>query len=174
VPRLVRTILGIDPGLEGALAWVRRDGVLVEIEDMAVVNRQVNPSLLSKLIVGYGPLECAVVEVQHTFPKQGISSAFKLGVGYGVIQGILATLDIPTFYLTPAVWKKSLNLDNDKEKSRRLAIERWPGEATRFSRKKDHGRAEAALIAIAWLRENGAPEPRQRVIPPRQRVDTVD
>jgi len=34
----------------------------------------------------------------------------------------------------------------DKEKSRALAIQFWPGCGF-FSRKKDHGRAEAALIA---------------------------
>lgn len=170
----VRQVLGIDPGLEGALAWVGRDGRLNEIEDMAVVDRLVNPSLLAKLIVGYGRVECAVVEIQQPFPKQGLSSTFKTGVGYGMIQGILGALEIPVHFRSPAQWKKTLHLDNDKEKSRRLAIERWPGEAHRFSRKKDHGRAEAALIALSWIRENGAPEPRRRVIPPAKRLDTVE
>jgi len=42
--------------------------------------------------------------------------------------------------------KTHFGLDADKEKSRALAIRLWPG-CGYFSRVKDHGRSEAALIA---------------------------
>ena len=38
--------------------------------------------------------------------KQGVSSAFRYGTGYGMIQGVLSTLRIPYVLVTPQSWKK--------------------------------------------------------------------
>jgi crossover junction endodeoxyribonuclease RuvC len=160
-------VLAIDPGLKGALAWVNELGFLTEVEDMPVVDNNVNAKLLANLIVGYGPLECAIVERQQAFPKrpdgrgQGTASAFKTGTGYGIIIGVLAALNIPTFFLAPTQWKKTLNLSRDKEESRKKALDRWPSEAEYFKLKKHEGRAEAALLAVAWLQS----AERQKVLP---------
>jgi hypothetical protein len=165
----VDRVLGIDPGLKGALAWVNLSGTLLEIEDMPLVDNTVNAKLLSNLIVGYGKLECAVVERQQSFPKQGVASSFKTGMGYGIIIGVLAALDIPTFFLTSSQWKKVLHLTKDKELSRSKAIARWPAEADFFKRKLDEGRAEAALLAMSWIlsdeRRAALPELRGEVRP---------
>jgi hypothetical protein len=74
--------------------------------------------------------------------------------------------------MTPAAWKKVLNLSKDKEQSRKMAIERWPAHAASFSRVKDEGRAEAALLGLAYLvnmkmadREVVVPQRRLRVVP---------
>ena len=151
-------VLGVDPGLKGALAWVSTAGDLVEVEDMPLVDNEVNAKLLANLIVGYGKLECAVVERQQAFPKrpdgsgQGASSAFKTGTGYGIIIGVLAALNVPTFFLSPSQWKKVLHLSRDKELSRKRAIDRWPAEADQYFKFKKHeGRAEAALLAMSWI-----------------------
>ena len=42
-----------------------------------------------------------------------------------------------------------------KDASRAEAIRRWPAQAELFARKKDDGRAEAALIAIAGMTRQG-------------------
>jgi hypothetical protein len=160
VPRSVR-VLGVDPGLKGALAWVNGTGELLEIEDMPLVDNEVNAKLLANLIVGYGSLECAVVERQQSMPKQGVATTFKTGTGYGIIIGCLAALNIPTFFLSPTQWKKVLHLSNDKELSRKRALERWPNDAAMFTLKKHEGRAEAALLAVSWLLS----EERQAVLP---------
>ena len=62
------------------------------------------------------------------------------------VRGVVASLAIPTHMVTPGRWKKHFRLDADKEKARALAIRLWPS-SEHFERKKDHGRAEAALIA---------------------------
>lgn len=160
MPRQIR-VVGIDPGLNGALAWVSGTGELVEVEDMPLVDNEVNAKLLANLIVGYGRLECAVVERQQSMPKQGVASSFKTGVGYGIIIGVLAALDVPTYFLSPTQWKKVLHLSKDKEMSRAKALERWPKDAFYFKLKKHEGRAEAALLAVAWLQS----EERQAVLP---------
>jgi crossover junction endodeoxyribonuclease RuvC len=53
----------------------------------------------------------------------------------------------PLHLVTPAKWKRYFGLDADKEKSRALALRLWPSRSDLFTRKRDHGRAEAALLA---------------------------
>jgi crossover junction endodeoxyribonuclease RuvC len=79
-------------------------------------------------------------------PKQGVASTFKYGVAYGSLRAVVALSNVPYRLVTPATWKKYFRLDADKEKSRALAIQLWPG-CGYFALKKHHGRAEAALIA---------------------------
>jgi crossover junction endodeoxyribonuclease RuvC len=180
-------VLGIDPGLHGALAWVGQDGRLDQIEDMPVVDDKVNAALMAKLIIGYGRLECAVVEEQQAFPKrpdgrgQGTVSAFKTGVGFGIIIGVLGALEIPTYYVRPAVWKKVLHLPADKEPCRKAALDRWPNHSDLFRYKKNADRAEAALIAVAWLQSTTRAEalasraaPSERPLPKRRLIPRLD
>jgi crossover junction endodeoxyribonuclease RuvC len=145
-------VLGIDPGLKGALAWLDTKGGLHEVEDMPTLAGVVNANLLSSLIPSYGPLECVVVETQQAYPKQGVSSSFKTGVGFGIIIGVVAGLNLPVYYWHSSQWKRILHLSNDKELSRKKALERWPHRLDDFKLKKHEGRAEAALLAASWLR----------------------
>lgn len=58
--------------------------------------------------------------------------------------------------VTPGEWKRHHRLiGKDKDAARALALDRWPGRGDLFTRKKDHGRADAALIA-AWHLERRA------------------
>jgi crossover junction endodeoxyribonuclease RuvC len=88
----------------------------------------------------------AVIEKAQAMPKQGVASTFKYGVAYGALCAVTALLEIPAHLVSPRKWKSHFNLDSDKEKSRALAIRLWPGCGL-FERKKDHGRAESALLA---------------------------
>ena len=131
-------IMGIDPGLTGAIGILHVDGS-VAVEDMPR-----NPRDLYELLREW---RCrAFVEQAQAMPKQGVSSTFKTGYGYGLIIGVLAGLGIPYQTVTPAVWKRAMGLwGKDKEASRALARSLWP-EAP-LGRKMDHGRAEALLLA---------------------------
>jgi crossover junction endodeoxyribonuclease RuvC len=153
--REVVNILAIDPGLNGALAWVRDDLSIVEIEDMPLVGNEVNAKLVFDLIAAYGRIKIAVVERQQAFPKQGASSGFKLGVSYGATLGVLAAMQVPVALRTPSEWKPRLKLSRDKERSRQAALQRWPAESSRFHLKKHEGRAEAALLGVSYLLEMG-------------------
>ena len=88
----------------------------------------------------------AVIEQVGAMPKQGVSSTFKFGASFGLVRGVVLALGVPLHHVTPGVWKKHFRLNSDKEKARALALRFWPA-SEHFSRKKDHGRAEAALIA---------------------------
>ena len=137
-------ILGCDPGASGALALL--DGLdLVGVEDMPVMDTHVDAAALGAIISRWSP-DAAMVELVGAMPRQGLSSTFKFGVSFGRLTGVLSALHIPVHYVTPGKWKKHFRLSSEKEESRAYAIRMWPSSDA-FRRKKDHGRAEAALLA---------------------------
>ena len=146
----VRPIVGFDPGLSGAAAVIDHDGDLVAVFDLPVMGdgkaARIDANLLARLIGEFAPAK-AVVEQVGSMPKQGVASTFAFGRAVGVLAGVLGALSVPTAYVPPGTWKRSYRLSASKEDARRRAIELWPRQAHLFARKKDHGRAEAALIA---------------------------
>jgi crossover junction endodeoxyribonuclease RuvC len=144
-------IIGIDPGITGAVSVLTDTGEFVAVHDMPIMKlgkakkNQVNPAALSALIKDTGATS-AIVEKVGAMPGQGVSSMFNFGMGFGVIQGVLAGLDIPYALSTPQKWKKACGLiGKEKDAARVLAIELFPDAS--LTRKKDGGRADALLIA---------------------------
>jgi crossover junction endodeoxyribonuclease RuvC len=141
-------VLGIDPGISGAVAFyfpAVPDRVVAE--DMPVAGGAVDCATLAARIVQMAP-DLAIVERVGSMPGQGVSSTFKFGAAYGALHGILGALQIRTVLVTPQVWKKHFRLDSDKEKSRALALRTFAKTPEHFARKRDDGRAEAALLAV--------------------------
>jgi len=147
--------MGIDPGASGAIAFYFPEfPTKVSVVDFSLVDGEINCSALADLIKGHDP-QLVVIEQVHSMPKQGVASTFKFGVAYGMARGVVASLMVPQVYVTPGKWKKFYGLTAEKEKSRELAIQTWPASDA-FRRKKDHGRAEAALLALYGAKLNGA------------------
>ena len=150
-------VLGVDPGaVSGAYALVTSNPqaiALPTVDDIPIVDRQVNAAEWSRIVKQLKP-DVAVVEQVGAMPKQGVSSMFKFGMGCGLIRGVLAGAGVPIISVTPAKWKKHFSLNSDAEKSRALAIRRFP--TAPLARKKDHGRAEALLMAL-WKIETADP-----------------
>jgi crossover junction endodeoxyribonuclease RuvC len=63
----------------------------------------------------------------------------------GIWLGVMAALRMPYTPVRPVVWKKAFSLGKDKEASRLRAQQLFPSADLR--RKRDHGRAEALLLA---------------------------
>lgn len=140
-------VIGIDPGMTGAVATLDADGTLLCIRDLPFIGKRLSgASLQTYLLEHHGHVQAWVEEAQ-SFPGQGITSAFNYGCGYGTILGVLAASAIPFRTVRPAIWKKQTQLGRNKNDARRRATELWPKEAHLFTRAKDDGRAEAALIA---------------------------
>ena len=141
-------ILGIDPGLNGAIALLG-DGYLA-VRDIPTAGERKRRVVIAAELAGvvrvWAP-DCAVFERVHAMPKQGVSSSFRFGQACGVVEGVIGALQIPVEYVTPNAWKKHFKLTAHKEDARLLAIQTWPRIATELSRKKDADRAEALLIA---------------------------
>lgn len=145
-------IMGVDPGLKGAISFFfPSHPEQIAVDDMPVVASNVCPATLARRLKQMRPTQ-AVIEIVHAMPKQGVSSTFKFGDGFGCVRAVVAALEIPVHFVTPTTWKKHFRLTADKEESRRRAIELFPASSEHFARKKDDGRAEAALIA-RWFSE---------------------
>jgi hypothetical protein len=137
-----RPILGCDPGLRGAIAFLYDDG-RIDVLDIPTVDGSVDVDALVRRVRGHAP-RIAIIEKAQAMPKQGVVSVFKYGTAFGALCAVTALCEIPTHLVSPAKWKRYFALDSDKEKSRALAIRLWPGTGL-FERKRDHGRSEAAL-----------------------------
>lgn len=147
-------ILGIDPGINGAIAEYDTETGHVVISDMPTMEvtrngkkkREVNAQLLS-LVVAKAYAKKAVLERVGAMPGQGVTSVFSFGRSVGIVEGVLAAYDIPTTIIIPTVWQKAVGLRGGKDGSRERATQLFPAQADLFVRKKDDGRSDAALIA---------------------------
>jgi len=144
-------IVGMDPGsTSGALAGVSDTGDLLWVMDMPTIEKKPAPTLL---LSGYReraadiPVLLTVLENVHSMPKQGVASSFKFGSSKGHLEMLAAVIGAPTEFPSPTAWKKAMVLTRDKDRARSMAVELWPAHADLFARKKDDGRAEAALMA---------------------------
>jgi crossover junction endodeoxyribonuclease RuvC len=136
-----------DPGASGADAFYFTDHPeTVSVEDTPIADGRVDAATLARRLEIMRP-DLAIIERVGAMPGQGVSSMFNFGAAYGTVIGVVAALKIPVHFVTPAKWKKHFGLPADKEAARARALQLWPARAELFARKKDHGRAEAALIA---------------------------
>ena len=150
-------ILGIDPGLSGALALYDVDGSL-EIVDVPTLQlktkRVVDEYALARIIDGWSSRVREVwLEQVGTRPGEGAVGAFTFGRGYGVLRGICAANFLPIVDVTPATWKAAMKVRGDKDESRLRASAVFPRHANLWPLKKHDGRAEAALIALHGARQ---------------------
>ena len=151
-------IIGIDPGISGALCFFS-NGNVIDVIDMPTMaegkknKKQVNGRQIFNEILYIknkfaGHKINVVVEQVSAMPGQGVTSMFNFGQSFGVIKGICSAMELPIFYVRPAKWKKYFNLINaEKDASRTKAIEMFPKISQKLSRKKDNNKADAILIA---------------------------
>lgn len=90
-----------------------------------------------------------VIENVHSMPGQGVASTFKFGRAVGAIEAVVALFREPWFIVSPQRWKADMGVTSDKSTSLNLARQLWT--TAPLTRKKDHGVAEALLLA-EWLR----------------------
>ena len=149
-------IIGIDPGLSGAIAVLENNKVL-NIFDIPVMSegkknkRQLNSALMVNLLkenIIDNEDVAIVVEQVNAMPGQGVTSMFNFGQTFGAIKGICAALELPIYFVRPSKWKKHFELINSsKDASRTKAIEMYPKLSNQLSKKKDVNKSDAILIA---------------------------
>ena len=151
-------IIGIDPGISGAICFFKNGEVkeILDIPNMAEGKknkRQINgPQIyneISKRIINIPKNEVVVViEQVSAMPGQGVTSMFNFGQSFGVIKGICSAMQLSMHFVRPAKWKKYFNLiKTEKDASRTKVIEIFPYISSQLSRKKDSNKADAILIA---------------------------
>ena len=149
-------IIGIDPGLSGAIAVLENNQVL-NIFEIPVMSegkknkKQLNSALLVNLLkenINKEEEVAVVVEQVNAMPGQGVTSMFNFVQTFGALKGICAALELPIFFVRPSKWKKHFELINSsKDASRTKAIEMYPKLSNQLSKKKDVNKSDAILIA---------------------------
>lgn len=153
-------ILGIDPGLSGAIAFYAPGSKeLIALSDMPLLKRLdksekkrwIDPYTLATAVDAYSKdTLLACIEEPSAMPGQGVVSTFRFGLSCGLAQGVCASSNIPMRLVKPSVWKALMGLSRDKSLSIKKAQQLFPAHADQFL-KKD-GRAEAALLAYFGVR----------------------
>ena len=149
-------IVGVDPGLSGAIAFLG-EGRELEIFDMPTLEvtrnrkakRDLNYHEIGRIFEGAGDVQDFYVEGVSSMPGQGISSAFAFGKAAGAVIGVAAANFWRITEVPPVTWRRAVGLKSGegKDASRALATHLFPNHSALFARKKDDGRAEATLIA---------------------------
>jgi crossover junction endodeoxyribonuclease RuvC len=147
-------IIGIDVGLSGAIAIICGQN-LIHVSDMPIIKTktrtQIDQFTLFSIIDDMTTkqnVSTIIIEQVSAMPKQGVTSMFNFGMSYGIILGTISHFNTKIVLTTPRQWKKHFNLSANKDESRDLAMRLFPDHKMSFNRKKDDGRAEAALIAL--------------------------
>ena len=102
-------IIGIDPGISGAICFFE-DGKIVDVIEMPSMSegkknkRQVNGNQLCNEIksriseINYEKV-CVVVEHVTAMPGQGVTSMFNFGQSFGLIKGICSAMQLPIHFV---------------------------------------------------------------------------
>lgn len=160
-------ILGIDPGLSGALALYDAVSGDLTVFDMPTFTlpkgkgkrTELDLYSLARVVDDWNadPIALAVVEQVSASPQMGVTSAFSFGGSYWSARMACAANFIRTEVVPPQVWKRALAVPASKDGARARASVLFPKHTALWSRCKDDGRAEAALIALYGANHLHAP-----------------
>jgi crossover junction endodeoxyribonuclease RuvC len=151
--------LGIDPGKHGGLAFITEtvvpaNGLCVyDAMPMPLSGNEIDGTILADLVKAHQIADDvhATIELVGAMPKQGLSSTFTFGKGYGMVQGILAALGVRYELVTPQKWKGVILAGTAKDKDAAIAWCRraYPGAnlIPRGCRVPHDGIADAICLA---------------------------
>jgi hypothetical protein len=180
----MRRYLGVDPGVSGGYAILEIDEYFreqVAIRPTPVLwtamnnakRRRYNVTGLWAQLAALPPVTFAYLEQQMARPKQGVSSTFATGEGYGIWTALLTAAAIPFAIVPPARWRIEAHLPAHpkhtdkkliKEAVRLAACRRFPhlvlkldyADAVMLAVAASHGEGPRHVDAIT---DDPAPEP---------------
>lgn len=163
-------VLGIDPGITGALALIGAGGAVVDVQDMPTLASGVKArrmidaialrDLLARYAIAYHPRPLlACIEQVSAQPTDGRAGAFSFGRSLGTIEAVTLCAGLPLLRVQPAAWKRFAGIaaGAGKEASIEAALRLHPSARPWLTRRQDHGRADAILIA-AWAAQRARGE----------------
>ncbi len=165
--------LGIDNGLDGGLVLLDSDGAIQECLVMPTIDnpngkgRLVDAVTLSGWFRDWSEFTNihVVLEKAQAMPGQGVVSMFSIGLSYGVMQGVVAALQLPVTLVHPKTWQKVMFADMAKQDTKAASVmvaqRLWPGQcwlATPKCKKPHDGLTDASLIAEWGRRTLGRPD----------------
>ncbi len=179
--RSAEIVIGVDPGLDGAIATLNSSQVAVHVMPTLKAPRGRGRVIDTQRIVEIFEMAVAIpleqphvfIEDQRPMPRQGVKSMFSLGKGIGVVEGVCAALRLPFEFVGARQWQKVMFAGIAHRDTKAAAIlkakQLYPNVsllATDRCRKAHDGLADALLIATYGRRvlagEGTTPSPRGR------------
>jgi Holliday junction resolvasome RuvABC endonuclease subunit len=141
----MKTIIGIDPGKNGGIAWIADGKACVEktpdtLKDLWEIIQSITHGLRCE-----GELLSfkAYIEAVSSSPQMGVVSAFSFGQGYGNLEMALTAAGIPFERVRPLQWQKTLGCMSKGDKN----VTKAKAQALFPHLKITHATADALLIA---------------------------
>lgn len=175
--------IGIDPGQQGALAFIDNKRKKTWIIDMPLLpERGIDAKALHKIFLGHSKDEpYVIIEKAQSMPGQSSVAMFNYGGGYHTILAVLQILGIPFQEVRSNKWKVEFGISGLKNKKKdkkekmtaeekknaqkqrkemavKIAIQLFPKMKDEFFTKRGKmldGRAEALLMAEYAKRHKG-------------------
>lgn len=158
----MQIIGGIDPGLTGALGVLDFENYKLHMWDTPTYSVKVGDKVRKRCdelayrdALAMFPLDLVLIEKVASTPNDGHVGAFTFGKVTGIAIGLIIGLGLELDEETPAKWKHAMQVPADKEQSRHRASALFPQCSALWNRAMDHGRAEAATIALYAAIKNG-------------------
>lgn len=138
------TFIGVDPGANGAAAFIPANGEMV----YTVPTKE--PLVLLRAMLSTPERRAvAFLEKVHSMPGQGVASSFSFGRNYGHCEAALAGSGYDWDYVTPTIWQRAVGIEKvegetrtqKKNRHKRLAQKLFPDVMV------THQNADALLIA---------------------------
>jgi len=127
----MKTILGIDVGINGALSFY--DGEELIIYDMPTYKIKVGKYMRNRVyasglikILSENKCDSATVEAAWPRPNDTTTNAWTSGYGIGIIESCLTMFNIPFTNISPQKWKKAMQCPKDKDAARMRASQLLP------------------------------------------------
>jgi crossover junction endodeoxyribonuclease RuvC len=150
-------VLGIDPGINGAIALYDTDTLALDVLDVPILKvmtstrksrSELDVASILQIVLDLAP-DRAFIEQVAAMPGQGVVSMFRFGDAFGVLRGVVTGAQIPLDYVRPQEWQKLVRMPKGDDAGRLRVNQLFPKSTNLFKRKLDHNRADAALIAYA-------------------------
>jgi len=159
--------IGIDPGISGALVCMDDLGNIRKKCVMPIVKigtkNKVDPKALAHWFKGcFTEEEVRIVAIEEQRPMHQIGevATFGMGRGYGIIEGVVATLELPYELIRPVDWQKEMlkglpkGKGMTKENSKQVATQLFPKESFKRTEKctKIHDGLTDAVLITEFIR----------------------
>lgn len=155
-------IIGIDPGLDGAITFMDGNKIIHYLDIPTLSDgkrRMVDLLYIKSLIITHTDKirksdalvfdsVKVIIEKAQSMPKNGATGMFNYGVSYGMLLGLCAGLGIAVMPVHPATWKKVMLKDMPKGKESSIIRVRELYPNLLLPRKKDHHIADSILLGL--------------------------
>jgi len=108
-------VIGIDPGKQGGFAILNTDKPWVNAAPTPMIGKEIDYRRVHEALMHYSP-DMIVIEKVHAMPKQGVTSMFNFGMGYGALVALATASAARVVLVTPQMWKKHVLAGTNKDK----------------------------------------------------------